>query len=201
MVPYFWDRNLLDELRHGADKTISLLQSDILVFAHFAVVTGFLGYSHILTILEFVEGIDQKEFFFLGTAGSLQPRFDRPMTVNVVEIHASSIFNRFSRSQSLPLKPFAGKNYPEVRGVSVDLIQRETSQWLQRQLSKGLEIVEMELFPLRVYLKHPFSALVVLSDRVTAKGIEVFSQKDQLKREFIHTFTAIKKLISTGSSR
>ncbi len=196
LVPHFWNRKYFSTLLDSADKRISLLQSDILVFSNYALITGFLGYSNILTLLEFIEGIDGKEVYFLGTAGSLHERLTQPVAVNVVEIHASSIFTLFSRKRYLSLREFPGEGYTPVRGVSVDLIQRETRAWLQKQQEKGLDIVEMELFPLRVFLNKPISALVVLSDLVTPQGIRVFPEKQQLVREFTRAYGSIIEVIN-----
>ncbi len=78
-----------------------------------------------------------------------------------------------------------------MRGVSVDVIQRETPAWLAAQRAQRADIVEMELFPLRWFLGRPFRALVVLSDRVEATGIRPFADKDKFNREFQRAFQAI----------
>jgi hypothetical protein len=66
---------------------------------------------------------------------------------------------------------------------------------LEHQQSLGIDAVEMELFPLRTYLGHPFAALVVLSDRVTKEGIEVFSDQKRLCSEFSRAFDWFENLI------
>jgi hypothetical protein len=77
----------------------------------------------------------------------------------------------------------------------VDIIQRENPTWLAAQLSRRTDIVEMELFPLRCFLGRPFHALVVLSDRVRATGIQPFGEKEKFNREFQRAFHAITRCI------
>ena len=86
-------------------------------------------------------------------------------------------------------------NLRKAKGVTVDIIQRETPSWLKKQKSLGIEFVEMELFPLRVYLQKPFQAIVVTSDLLKESGIEVFSDKKLLQREFVQAYELIVKAI------
>jgi hypothetical protein len=195
LVPYFSQGPLLAELQQQAERRHSLLHSSLLVFADHAIISGFLGYPHLLTLLGLVGGLEEKEVFFLGSAGALTPRFRAPAAVQVREVMPSSIFKRFSRS-SLPLKTFGDRSFPAVRGVSVDIIQRETPAWLAAQRACRAAIVEMELFPLRWFLGRPFHALVVLSDRVEATGIRPFAAREQFAAEFHRAFQAITRLIA-----
>jgi hypothetical protein len=98
----------------------------------------------------------------------------------------------------LPLKVFPADSFPSVRGVSVDIIQRETHGWLAEQQSKKIDIVEMELFALRWFLKKPFHALVVLSDRVEPTGIRPFAAKQKFQAEFARAFDYIIQHINHG---
>ncbi|MCJ7483646.1 MAG: hypothetical protein MUO31_11855, partial [Thermodesulfovibrionales bacterium] len=86
--------------------------------------------------------------------------------------------------------------FPVVRGVSVDVLQRETPAWLAEQHALKTDIVEMELFPLRCFLGRPFHALVVLSDRVEEKGISPFREKAKFNSEFSRAFQAITRYIN-----
>jgi hypothetical protein len=195
LVPNFSEAALFAELRGRAARRHSFLHSSLLVFEDHAVISGFLGYPHLFTLLALVGGLEEKEVFFLGSAGALAPRFRAPAAVQVKEVMPSSIFKRFSRS-TLPLKTFADRSFPTVRGVSVDVIQRETPAWLSAQRERRADIVEMELFPLRWFLGRPFHALAVLSDRVEATGIRPFAAREKFAGEFHRAFQAITRHIT-----
>jgi hypothetical protein len=195
LVPYFAEPALLASLGERALRRQEFLHSTLLWFAKHAVISGFIGYPHLLTLLGLVSGLETKEVYFLGSAGALRPGFHAPAAVQVAEIRPSSIFRRFSRADALPLKRFPGPSFPAVRGVSVDVIQRETPAWLAEQRSLGSDIVEMELFPLRWFLGRPFRALAVLSDRVGPQGIAPFGDKGRFRSEFKRAFHAITRCI------
>lgn len=196
LVPRFFHSGLFRRLEKRAGRSLDLLGSRVLVLEHFGLVTGFLGYSHLLTLLEFIEGIREKEIYFLGTAGSLETKRYRPCSLNVTSVAASGLFTYLNSHQTLTLRDFEPGDFEKVRGVSVDLVQRETREWLRRQVREGNQVVEMELFPLGVYLDKPFVALVVLSDRVDPEGIKPFRDRRGLKREFGRAFQAIETRIS-----
>jgi hypothetical protein len=199
LVPNFSEPALLAEMQRQAKRRLALLHSTLLVFEKFAVISGFIGYPHLLTLLGRVAGLEDKEIFFLGSAGALAPRFRAPAAVQVREILPSSVFQRFSRT-ALPLKPFTSGSFPVVRGVSVDVIQRETPAWLAEQRRRRADIVDMELFPLRWFLRRPFRALVVLSDRVEATGIRPFRAKEAFNGEFRRALLAITRTIDHEES-
>ena len=163
-----------------------------------AVVSGFIGYPHLLTLLQMIDGLAEKEIYFLGSAGVLNSRWREPTVLQIETIHSSSIFKRFSKSSSLALKTFPAGPFPDASGVSVDVIQRETQAWLEAQRRKKIDIVEMELFPLRWFLQKPFHALVVLSDRVEPSAIRPFTDKKKFQREFALAFDYIVKQINHG---
>ncbi len=195
LVPYFSQPAFFAALQQRAARRHSFLHSSLLIFEDHAVISGFLGYPHLFTLLAQVAGLEEKEVYFLGSAGALVPRFRKPEAVQVKEVIPSSIFKRFSRS-ALSLKTFADRSFPAVRGVSVDVIQRETPAWLAAQRARRADIVEMELFPLRWFLGRPFHALVVLSDRVGATGIRPFGAKEKFAGEFQRAFQAITRHIA-----
>ncbi|MFH2107446.1 MAG: hypothetical protein ABII93_02150 [Chrysiogenia bacterium] len=201
LVPYFPQNSLFAALQKQARHRQDLLHSSLLWFESLAVISGFMGYPHLLTLLGWVADLADKEVFFLGAAGALKPRFREPAALQVGEILSSSIFRRFSRAASLPLKKFADRSFPVVRGVSVDVLQRETPAWLAEQQALKTDIVEMELFPLRCFLGRPFHALVVLSDRVEGKGISPFHGKEKFNSEFNRAFNAITRYINHEKSR
>ncbi len=200
LVPYFSEAALYSKLQGRAGTQRRFLHSSLLFFKEYVVISGFLGYPHLFTLLGLVAGLEQKEVYFLGSAGALQPRFRRPQAVQVAEVLPTSILKHFSRS-ALPLKTFSGRSFPSVRGVSVDIIQRETATWLAQQRRARADIVEMELFPLRWFLGRPFHALVVLSDRVEETGIRPFHDKKRLNSEFSRAFHAITRYITHEESR
>jgi hypothetical protein len=200
LVPHFPHGSVFTALQKKARRRQDLLHSSLFCFERMAVVSGFLGYPHLLTLLGLVADLADKEVFFLGSAGALQPRFREPAALQVGEVFSSSVFKRFGRAASLPLKTFADGSFPVVRGVSVDLIQRETPAWLAEQRSLKTDIVEMELYPLRWFLGRPFHALVVTSDRVQETGIRPFPEKEKFKSEFNRAFQAIVRQIDHEKS-
>jgi hypothetical protein len=198
LVPYFSQGSLFAALQKQALRRQDFLHSSLLWFENMAVISGFIGYPHLLTLLGLVADLPGKEIYFLGSAGALKPRFREPAAVQVGEIRPGSIFKRFSRAASLPLKKFSPGAFPVMSGVSVDIIQRETPAWLAEQRSLKTDIVEMELFPLRWFLDRPFHALVVLSDRVEETGIRPFSEKRKFQSEFERAFNYIVSHINHG---
>jgi len=200
LVPYFSRASILAGQQQQARRRQEVLHSSWLWFGNRALISGFIGYPHLLTLLGLVAGLEEKEIYFLGSAGALQPRFRAPAAVQVGEIRPSSVFKRFSRAAAMPLKTFADASFPVVSGVSVDIIQRENPAWLAGQRARRTDIVEMELFPLRCFLGRPFHALVVLSDRVRAAGIEPFAARDAFDREFQRAYHAITRCIDHEES-
>jgi hypothetical protein len=200
LIPQFWDKHYYETLKKSALGCFNLLLSDVLLFEKYTVIVGFLGYPHILTLLEFVRGIRDKEVFFLGTAGSLTETLHTPTPLTVVEINSTELLDHFSTETCLPLKRFPGGDFRDAKGVTVDIIQRETPSWLRKQVKRQLDFVEMELFPLRVYLGKPFYAVVVTSDLLKESGVEVFPDKKQLQREFVRSYELIIKAINNKAT-
>jgi len=198
LVPYFSPASLFADLQKKALRQQNFLHSSLLWFDKMAVLSGFIGYPHLLMLLQMISGLAGKEIYFLGSAGAIDPRFQEPAALQVNQIYSSSILKRFSRKSSLPLKAFPAGSFTSVRGVSVDIIQRETQGWLIEQQSKKIDIVEMELFPLRCFLQKPFHALVVLSDRVEPTGIRPFADKQKFQSEFNRAFDHIVTHIDHG---
>jgi hypothetical protein len=195
LIPKFWDRNYFEKLKKDALASFEIVQSEFLFFDEYTLVEGFLGYPHILTTLEFINGVKEKEIFFLGTAGSMNEEIAGPMPLEVTRIYPSAIFNDFCDEDFFELKSLSSCDFRKAAGVSVDIIQRETVPWLKEQKSKGIDFVEMEIFPLRVYLEKPFHAVVVTSDLLKEGGIEIFPDKKLLQREFVRAYEFIVKAI------
>jgi hypothetical protein len=196
LIPQFWDKPYFEGLKKSALGCINLIHSDLLLFQDYTLIVGFLGYPHILTLLEFIRDVREKEVFFLGTAGSLKESLNYPMPLTVEDIYSTEILDHFSAETRLPLKIFPGGDLKRARGVTVDIIQRETQSWLREQVKRQLDFVEMELFPLRVYLEKPFYAIVVTSDLLKESGIQVFPDKQLLQREFVRAYELIVKAIA-----
>jgi hypothetical protein len=188
LVPYFTQGSLFNALQKRSLRRQNFLHSSVLWFEHMAVISGFIGYPHLLTLLPMIAGLADKEIYFLGSAGAINPRWHEPTVLQVNAIHSSSLFKRFSKKNSFPLKGFPGSTFPGAAGVSVDIIQRETPSWLAAQRLKKIDFVEMELFPLRWFLGISFHALVVLSDRVEPSGIRPFAEKKKFQGEFERAF-------------
>ncbi len=191
LIPQFWDTSYFDQLKKKARGSFKLITSEILLFDNCSVIVGFLGYPNILTLLEFIQGVKEKEIFFLGTAGSLNPDIGGPVALNVEAIYSTAILDYFSSWKLFPLKPFEPGNLRRAKGVTVDIIQRETDTWLKDQVHRGMDFVEMEIFPLRAYLEKPFTAIVVTTDLLTETGIRVFPDKKRLKKEFVNAYQLI----------
>ena len=198
LVPFFSQPSLAAALQKQALRRQEFLHSSLLWFERLAIVSGFIGYPHLLTLLQMIDGLAEKEIYFLGSAGVLNPRWHEPTVLQIETIHSSSIFKRFSKTSPLALKVFPGTPFPAATGVSVDIIQRETPAWLAAQRRKKIDIVEMELFPLRWFLQKPFQALVVLSDRVEPSAIRPFADKKKFQREFARAFNYIISHINQG---
>ena len=201
LIPQFRDNNYYESLKKKAYGCLKLIESDFLFFDNYTLIVGFLGYPHILTLLEFVEDVREKEVFFLGTAGSLNENIDKPTILDVVEIHSTEILDYFSSEHSFQLNSFNRGQFKKARGVTVDIIQRETSSWLKEQVSRGMDFVEMELFPLRVYLEKPFHAIVVTTDLLKETGIEVFPDKKLVEKEFVKSYEFIVAFLTETANR
>ncbi|MCP5105612.1 MAG: hypothetical protein GY950_19655 [bacterium] len=141
--------------------------------------------------MEFIKEARKKEVFFLGTAGSMNEAIAEPISLEVEAIYSTAILDYFSSWKSLPLKTFDSENFRKAKGVTVDIIQRETPSWLKEQVHLGMDFVEMEIFPLRVYLEKPFHAVVVTTDLLKETGVEVFPDKKRLKEEFVKSYRFI----------
>jgi len=197
LIPQYWDKAYFQELKKKSLGSWNLLNSDVLLFQGYTVIVGFLGYPHIITLLEFIQGVREKEVFFLGTAGSLTETINQPMILEVTEICSTEILDHFCPEKSFALKGFPHSHFKKVRGVTVDLIQRETVPWLRAQKERGIEFVEMELFPLRFFLGKEFSALVISSDLLTEAGIKIFPGKSALQQEFVRAYEFMVSTILT----
>ncbi len=196
LIPQFWDKVYYKTLQDEALACGKLLESDFLIFEDYTMIVGFLGYPNIFTLLEFIKDLREKDIYFLGTAGSLNPAVDHPVPLLVEEIHSTEILDHFADETMFQMKCFEGGNLRRAKGVTVDIIQRETAPWLKKQVEKGMQFVEMEIFPLRVFLEKPFHAVVITSDLLKETGIEPFKDRRQLQKEFVKAFELIVNVFS-----
>lgn len=198
LIPNFWSRDYYRRLQGAALKSFPLLGAEILVFPGYALIKGFLGYPHILTLLELVEGVREKRIFFLGTAGSLTEQYTTHTALAVSEISSGGLLEFFSPRPSYEMMALDIPGVETARGVTIDIIQRETASWLNIQQQRGMGFVEMEIFAIRAWLERPFAALVVLTDCLTDSGIRVFHGYKSLEKEFIHAFEIIAGIIGAA---
>ena len=184
IVPHIWGTELRDRLTGLARSSHSFLNSQILQLESCSLLTGFLGYPHLLTLLGFIDDIMDKDLFFLGTAGIVNPHLNGVQLFNPIRVHASTVFHSFPAPHDCELKRIPSAAIPPVSAVSVDIPQRETPDWLREQRQRGIDLVDMELFPLCHYIGIPITALLVSTDRVTPDGIEPFAELGQVRCEF-----------------
>lgn len=194
LIPYFWDTNYYSQLKEKAQGTFELFGCEILLFENYTLLVGFLGYPHLLTHLEFIKDVKEKEIFFLGTAGSMNEEIDHHIPLSVETIYSTAILDHFCEAKSFPLKTFSS-GMRKAKGVTVDIIQRETHSWLLEQTQRGMDFVEMEIFPLRAYLGKPFHAVVITTDLLKTTGIVVFPDKKRLSEEFLKSYKLIIETI------
>jgi hypothetical protein len=195
LIPRFWDDQYYQQIKEKAITSFNLLFSELVLFDNFTLVVNFLGYPHILTLLEFIEDVRDKEVYFLGTAGSLNPDYQKPTPLIANEICSSGPLDHYGAEKSYQLKDLPKMKLNRAKGVTVDIIQRETVPWFKEQIERGIDFVEMEIFPLRAYLEKPFTALVVTSDLLKETGIELHKDKILLKKEFVRCYEWIIQTI------
>lgn len=194
LLPFFPDLKYFNKIEESAVSRKDILSSVLYEFSGYDLLYGFLGYPNLLTVLEFISNIREKNIYFLGTAGSLNPALDEPQVLNVEKIYPDSVFRGFSEDKFLTLNRDNNPGIKNVNGISVDLIQRECPEWYGVVKNMDLDIVEMELFPLRWYLKKSLTALVVLSDIVSETGIRTFNRK-RISKESVNGFERILEKI------
>jgi len=195
LVPYFWDRNLYKELIKDALKVNNIFLSQYIEFENYSIITGFMGYPHILTILGMINNVKEKDFFFLGTAGAVDDTINSPISLNITEIYSSSVLKLFSKQKKFYLKKIDESKINYGKCVSVDIPSRETKQWLQHQQNLKIDVVEMELFPIRVFIQKTFTAILIVTDKVRGnKEIKLMNIK-LIKKEFLKSFQLIQSEI------
>lgn len=195
LIPSCHHRSVWVEVSRRSDSRHSFLGAELFHFDGFTVLTGFMGYPHLLTLLAGLDGWKEKTLFFLGTAGVLDDG-DLPDIVcaSSVAISPELVFG-FSGEE---LSMATAEGLMPKRVVTVDLPHRESSDWLRRVREEGLERVEMELYPLRYLYGRPFRALLVGSDRV-GKGFAPLRRK-LLEERFAEAFEMIMEMLNEEQS-
>ncbi len=196
LVPYFWDRTLYHRLQSESIKTQAFYLSQHLEMPQYSIVTGFIGYPQLLTLLGSIEGIKAKEIYFVGTAGAVNEKIGAPISLNITEVFSSSIYRLFSRQHSFSLKTMPRGNFKTAKSVCVDLPDRETRSWLKQQREYNIDAVEMELFPLRIFLKKEFTALLVITDIVKGDGKINLMDRKRIKTEFSRTLQQVITILN-----
>lgn len=166
LIPYCHHRAYWSEYEGQARRRQSLLGARVLDFERFSVLTGFMGYPHLLTVLAGIAGWREKRLYFLGTAGCLD---DSPLPdlVTVSSVRITPELAGAFPGLAMDMTPLPA--YPARSVVTVDIAQRETTDWAQAARSRLEQRVEMELAPLRFLYGRPFTSLLVGSDRVGAQ--------------------------------
>jgi len=195
LIPYFWDRELDKKIKEKASKTHKVYLSEHLIFNNFSIITGFIGYPQILILLSSIENIMDKEIFFIGTAGTLNDSIRIPISVNITEIYSSSIYKFFSKKNKFPLKTIPDHSIKKGSCVSVDIPVRETKRWVKKHKEISIDFVEMELFPIRVFIQKPFTAIVIVTDIVKGDKIIRLMDIKLIKKEFSKSFNLITGIL------
>jgi len=188
LIPFFPEKKYFSKIRDHAIKMKKVLFSEFIFFDDMMVITGFFGYPSVLTVLEFVGDLKEKDLLFIGTAGSINRELDGPAVLNVKEIFPDEAIKSLSDKKSFKMKRDYRTLYRNSSGVTVDIIQRETPDWVSEQKKKGMDFVEMEIFPIAALMDRGFEARVILTDAVTERGIQSFGDKKRVKELFIEQF-------------
>jgi purine-nucleoside phosphorylase len=188
LIPYFWDRALLESLELKASRSFNFYLSRYLEFKNYSIITGFMGYPQIILILSEIKDVFNKEIFFLGTAGAVNNKFNKPIAVNITEIYSSSIFKLFARKRKFYLNHIENNDIIKGTCISVDIPKRENKKWIESARKSKIDTVEMELFPIRVFLKKNFTAIVIITDIVTGNTKINLMNTKVIKKEFVKSF-------------
>ncbi len=188
LIPFCHHRRQWAESCKTARSRRAFLGAELVDFDRLTILTGFMGYPQLLTILAGIENWWDKRLFFLGTAGTLGDEA-LPDLVTVSSVIMTAELASAFGSGALDMIPLA--RYPARRVVTVDLPHRETSRWVQAMRSLAVDRVEMELYPLRYLYGRPFSALLVGSDRVDPAADDPGVQYPRLVQKFSEAFKGL----------
>jgi hypothetical protein len=194
LIPHFVDQDLFTKETRGAVKKINLLGGEIYLFDSYCIITRFIGYPCLLTILGFIHKVREKMIYFIGTGGCLGEGRKDSELLTVKRIYSSSILDHLAEQREYGLIPVKKDGVKMINAVTVDIIQRETGSWMAQQIKKGIYCVEMELFPLRWYLKKKFTALLITTDEVTVNGILPYPERKGIRGNFKNAFMLVKEL-------
>jgi len=193
-IPYFWDRKLYEKVKKWSVRFSKIFLSDHLQYNNYSIITGFMGYPQILYILKNIKNILNKEIFFLGTAGAVNEDFTAPISLNITEVFPDSIFKHFSNESKFSLKTIKQSTIREGTCISVDIPERETKEWVKTVRRKKIDSVEMEIYPIRVFIKKPFTAIVIITDTVNGDLKIDLMNLSLIKKEFVKSFELLSEI-------
>ncbi len=184
LVPFFIDQDELSTARKECVKKVKILHSEILIFKDFSVLTGFIGYPAILTLFGFIDKIEEKKITFIGTAGGIGNMFDQPELVSVTSVSADDKLSLIFGEEKITMNNNEGLSDLQADGITVDIAQRETAEWVRQVESRGIAFVEMELYPIASFLGRGFEAYMIITDRVLGYGLDPFPDKRKVRDKF-----------------
>lgn len=192
LIPYCHHRLQWSQLTARSRSRQSIMGSELIHFDRLSILTGFMGYPQMLTLLAGIESWREKRLCFLGTSGVLgdQPLPDL-VTVSSVSItpELRPLFPDFTLDM-LPLN-----DLPAEALVTVDLPHRETPQWLEATIRTGIKRVEMELYFLRLFYGRPFWALLVGTDRQCPGEPAERAEYSKIRETFNEGFQQLMEVI------
>ncbi len=191
LIPSCHHRSRWKEISSRAESKRHFLGAELVHFDDFTVLTGFLGYPHLLTLLAGIDSWREKSLFFLGTAGVLDDG-DLPDIVCVSSVSITPELAPSFVGEELLMEPT--DRLVSKRVVTVDLPHRESPEWLSRVRKNGAERVEMELYPLRFFYRRPFRALLVGSDKLGTVTAPI--PRLRLEERFAQAFDILTELFN-----
>jgi hypothetical protein len=192
LIPFCHHRRAWSSYRDKALRNKRFLGAEILDFERFTIITGFMGYPHLLTLLAGVADWRESDLFWLGTAGVLDD-VSLPDLSTVSSVVMTPELRTAWPGPSLDMLAFPG--LPARVVVTVDVPHRETLDWQNAMRQEGADRVEMELYPLRRVYGRPFTAWLVGSDRVGALEREKPLPYEQVCQHFGEAFFRILEQI------
>lgn len=200
-IPNFLDKKLLQDLQKKSLKNHKILNCEILILRNYAVIHNFLGYSQLYTLLIFLELSKVAEIYFCGTAGILNDKNIKEITLFSSQRVGVGVNIEGFMKQNLSLKTIKDKDINILpSALSIDIVQRENKFWLN-EYEKDYQLVDMELFFLRYYAKKEITNILIATDSIEYDKIRFLSrEKNILKDKFHKAFKIIEEHINEKSS-
>ncbi len=200
-VPNFLNKKLLQDLQKEALKIHKIVNCEVIVLRNYALVHNFLGYTHLYTILMFLDISEAENIFFCGTAGLLNQRNINKISLFSAQKTGLGVSIEGIKQEKLSLSTIKDKDIEILpSALSIDIVQRENKNWLYKY-EKDYKIVDMELFFLRYYLQKEIKNILIATDSIEYEGVRFLSRdKNILKDKFHKAFIIIKEYINEKSS-